>query len=64
MLLADASFRFSFERDLQVNEIAATFQFTPGEVSAYYFRVNQDAGRTRRRFEKARKLLDGMSDVE
>jgi hypothetical protein len=55
---------FSLEHDLQVNEIATTFQFTPSEVAAYYVRVNKDAGRTRRRFEKARKLLDGMSDVE
>lgn len=55
---------FSLEHDLQVNEIATTFQFTPSEVAAYYVRVNKDAGRTRRRFEKARNLLDGMSDVE
>lgn len=54
----------SFENHVQVREIAAAFQFTPGEVGAYYSRVNQNVERTRRRFEKARKLLDGMSDVE
>ena len=63
-LFANAFCRLSLEHDLQVNEIATAFQFTPDEVAAYYFRVNQDTGRTRRRFEKARKLLDDMSDVE
>ena len=56
--------RSSFEHHAQVREIATAFQFTPDEVDAYYSRVNQDAERTRRRFEKARMLLDAMSDVE
>jgi len=56
--------RSGFENHLLVREIAATFQFTPDEVGAYFSLVNQDAKRTRRRFEKARKLLDTMSDVE
>jgi hypothetical protein len=63
-LPADASRRFSLEHDPQVKEIATAFQFTPSEVAAYYVRVNQNTERTRRRFEKARKLLDDMSDVE
>ena len=62
--LADALCWFSLERDPQVEEIATAFQFTPSEVAVYYLRVNRDTKRTRRRFEKARKLLDGMSDVE
>jgi len=53
-----------FEHHVRVKEIATGFQFTPSEVGAYFARVNQDVERTRRRFEKARKLLDGMSDVE
>lgn len=61
---ADPSRPFSLEHDPQVKDIAAALQFTPSEVAAYYFQVNRDAGRTRRRFEKARKLLDDMSDVE
>jgi len=64
MLPTDTLHRASLEHDLQVKEIAAAFQFTPNEVAAYYVRVGRNAGRTRRRFEKARKLLDGMSDVE
>jgi len=55
---------FSLEHDPQVIEIAAAFQFTPSEVAVYYLRANRDTERTRRRFEKARRLLDGMSDVE
>jgi len=47
-----------------VEEIAAVCRFTPAEVGEYYIRVNRDAERTRRRFEKARKLLDEMSDME
>lgn len=62
--VTDAFRLSSLDHDLQVKDIAAAFQFTPGEVAAYYFGVNQDMGRTRRRFEKARKLLDDMSDVE
>jgi phage gp36-like protein len=47
-----------------VREVAAAYRFDPTEVAEYYLRVNQNAERTRRRFEKARKLLDEMSDVE
>ena len=56
--------RSSVDHHVRVREIAAAFQFTTNEVDAYYSRVDQDAERTRRRFEKARKLLDAMSDVE
>ena len=56
--------RPSFEDHARVKEIATAFQFTLNEVGAYFVRVNQDVERTRRRFEKARKLLDGMSDVD
>ena len=56
--------RSSFEHHVRVKEIATRFQFTPSEVGAYFSSVNQDVERTRRRFEKARELLDGMSDVE
>lgn len=56
--------RSSVDHHARVREIAAAFQFTTNEVDAYYSRVDQDAERTRRRFEKARKLLDAMSDVE
>ena len=62
--LADALCWFSLEHDPRVEDIATTFQFTTSEVAVYYLRVNRDTERTRRRFEKARKLLDGMSDVE
>jgi len=62
--LLKLSHRSSVDHHVRVREIATTFQFTTDEVDAYYSRVNQDAERTRRRFEKARKLLDAMSDVE
>lgn len=64
VLIPDAFYPFSLEHHNRVREIAATYQFTPSEVGSYYFRVSQDLERTRRRFEKARKLLDDMSDVE
>jgi len=64
VLIPDSFYQFSLEHHNLVEEIAAAYQFTPSEVGAYYFRVNQDLERTRRRFEKARKLLDDMSDVE
>ena len=62
--LADALSRFSIEDDPCVRDIAAAYQFTPAEVGEYYLRANRNTGRTRRRFEKARELLDAMSDVE
>lgn len=55
---------FSLEDDDSVREIAAVYRFTSAEVGEYYLLVNRNIGRTRRRFEKARRLLDEMSDVE
>lgn len=56
--------RPSIEDDSCVREVAAVYRFTPAEVGEYYLRVNRNKGRTTRRFDKARKLLDAMSDVE
>ena len=64
VLHADVLSRPSIEADLCVREIATVYRFTPAEVGEYYLRVNRNTGRTRKRFEKARKLLDVMSDVE
>ena len=59
-----ADVRPSIEDDLSIRDIATAYRFTPTEVGEYYIRVDQNADRTRRRFQKARKLLDEMSDVE
>jgi hypothetical protein len=56
--------RLSIDDGACAREVAAAYRFDPTEVAEYYLRVNQNAERTRRRFEKARKLLDEMSDVE
>ena len=60
----DALSRLSVEDDDGVREIAAVYRFTTVEVAEYYLRVNRDTERTKKRFEKARKLLDEMSDVD